>query len=228
MATNSGLLKSSLSRKYWMAASGLFLIIFLLQHFTINMLSVISPDTFNEVSHFMGNNPLVQFLLQPILIGGVIFHFVMGFVLEAKNRASRSVKYAYQDAAASSSWMSRNMIYTGLVVLVFLALHFYDFWLPEITTKYIVGDTSGLLPNGGFRYFEELQHKFVDPIRVGIYVLGFILLSLHLMHGFQSAFQSLGARQPKYYSLVQSIGNLYAVAIPCGFIFIALYHFLAH
>lgn len=228
MATNSGLLKSSLQRKYWMAASGLFLIIFLLQHFTINLLSVLSPDAFNEVSHFMGNNPMVQFLLQPILIGGVIFHFIMGFVLEAKNRASRSVKYVYQNSAANASWMSRNMIYSGLVILVFLGLHFYDFWLPEITTKYIVGDTSGLLATGEFRYFEELTHKFVDPIRVGIYVLAFVLLSLHLMHGFQSAFQSLGARHPKYHALVQNIGNIYAVVIPCGFIFIALFHFLAH
>ena len=84
----SGVIKSSLARKYAMALSGLFLVVFLLQHFTINLTSVFSEDVFNEISHFMGNNPLVQFVLQPILIFGVIFHFFMGFVLELKNRSA--------------------------------------------------------------------------------------------------------------------------------------------
>ena len=68
--------------------------IFLVMHVSINFTSVFSPELFNEMSHFMGTNPVVQGLMQPILIFGVIFHFVMGFVLEAKNRASRQVSYA--------------------------------------------------------------------------------------------------------------------------------------
>ena len=85
----SGFLKSSIGRKIAMALSAFFLMFFILQHFAINVLSVFNPDAFNEVSHFMGTNPLVQFVLQPILIFGVVFHFVMGFVLEFKNRASK-------------------------------------------------------------------------------------------------------------------------------------------
>lgn len=73
-----GLIKSSIARKVAMALSGLFLVFFLLQHFTINFTSIFSADTFNELSHFMGTNPLVQFVLQPVLIFGVVFHFVMG------------------------------------------------------------------------------------------------------------------------------------------------------
>ncbi len=225
---NSALIKSSLARKYWMAASGLFLIIFLTQHFTINFLSVFSEDAFNNASHFMGTNPLVQFIAQPILLIGVLFHFIMGFVLEIQNRKARSQKYAHNSPAANSSWMSRNMIITGIMVLLFLGLHFYDFWIPEIKTKYLNGDMSGLSADGSYRYYEELVHKFVDPIRVGIYILSFIFLSLHLLHGFQSAFQSLGARHPKYTPLVKKLGNLFAIAIPLGFIVIALYHHLAH
>ena len=76
----STLIKTSLAKKFAMALSGLFLVFFLLQHFTINLTSVFSEQVFNELSHFMGNNPLVQFVLQPVLIFGVIFHFVMGFV----------------------------------------------------------------------------------------------------------------------------------------------------
>ena len=89
----SGLIKSSLARKFVMALSGLFLVIFLVLHVTINLASVISPEFFNEASHFMGYNPLVQFVMQPILIVGVIVHFVMGFVLEAQNRKARGIAY---------------------------------------------------------------------------------------------------------------------------------------
>mgnify|MGYP006170315653 CR=1 FL=1 len=78
----SGLLKSSIAKKVAMALSGLFLMLFLAQHFFINMTSVFSADVFNSISHFMGTNPLVQFVIQPILIVGVVFHFIMGFVLD--------------------------------------------------------------------------------------------------------------------------------------------------
>ena len=94
--------------------------VFLVQHLTINMLSVISPDTFNEASHFMGTNPLVQFLLQPVLMFAVIFHFVMGFVLELKNRNARSVDYAFKNPSTSSSGC-QNMIISGLTVCIFSA-----------------------------------------------------------------------------------------------------------
>ncbi len=220
---------SSLGKKLIMALSGIFLMVFLLQHFLINFLSIISADTFNSVSHFMGTNPLVQFLLQPILIAGVVIHFIMGIYLELKNRGARNVKYAMYKGGANSSWMSRNMIYSGLVTLAFLGLHFYDFWIPEITTKYIEGDMSGLLHNSDqFRYYEELVHKFHDPVRVGIYVVSFILLALHLLHGFQSSFQSAGFNSNKYTPAIQKLGNVYAIVIPLGFAFIALYHYLSN
>lgn len=209
-----------------MALSALFLMFFLLQHFAINFTSVFSEQVFNDLSHFMGTNPLVQFALQPILIFGVVYHFVMGFVLEAKNRNARAVKYAKNNGAANSTWFSRNMIYSGMVILLFLAVHFYDFWIPEISTKYIQGDMSGLFANGEFRYYEEMVEKFHDPIRTGIYVLAFVFLALHLMHGFQSAFQSVGARHNKYTPAIQKLGKLYAIVIPAGFIFIALFHHL--
>ena len=208
-----------------MALSAFFLMVFILQHFAINILSVFNPDLFNEISHFMGTNPLVQFVLQPVLIFGVIFHFIMGFVLEFKNRASRSVSYAVNNGNANSTWMSRNMIYSGGFILVFLVIHFIDFWIPEINTKYIVGDTSGLLGDGSdYRYFEELQHKFVPLWRVALYCIGFVFLSLHLLHGFNSAYQSVGANN-KYTNALKGFGKAYAVLVPLGFIVIALFHF---
>ena len=89
----SAILKSSIAKKVAMALSGLFLIMFLSLHFFINMVSVFSADAFNAMSHFMGYNPLIQFAMQPVLIAGVVFHFVMGFVLELKNNKARPVAY---------------------------------------------------------------------------------------------------------------------------------------
>jgi succinate dehydrogenase / fumarate reductase cytochrome b subunit len=223
----SGILNSSIGRKFAMALSALFLMIFLLQHFAINLLSVFSADTFNEVSHYMGTFWAIQYVMQPVLIFGVIFHFVMGFVLEIKNKKARTISYAKNNGAANSTWMSRNMIYSGLAILAFICLHFYDFWLPEINTKYIQGDMSGLLANGEFRYFEELQHKFVDIWRVALYCIAFIFLALHLLHGFNSAFQSTGMNN-KYTKGLKGFGKAYAILIPLGFIFIALFHHFNH
>ncbi|MBG7630617.1 MAG: succinate dehydrogenase cytochrome b subunit [Bacteroidetes bacterium] len=224
----SGFLSSSIARKVAMALSALFLIIFLIIHLAVNLTSLCSEDVFNEMSHFMGTNPLIQFAMQPVLIFGVVFHFVMGFVLELRNKKARNVKYAKFNGGASASWSSRNMVVSGAVILAFIVLHFIDFWIPEINTKYILGDMSGVLPGEeGYRYFEELQHKFADPLRVGAYVVAFILLGLHLAHGFQSAFQSMGFNN-KYTGFVKGLGKWYSILIPLGFIIIALFHHFNH
>ncbi|MCA0932998.1 succinate dehydrogenase cytochrome b subunit [Lutimonas saemankumensis] len=218
----SGFLSSSIARKVAMALSALFLIMFLVIHLAVNITSLFSEKLFNELSHFMGTNPLIQFALQPVLIFGVVFHFVMGFILELRNKRARDVKYVKFNGAASASWVSRNMVVSGFVILAFLVLHFIDFWFPEMNYKYVE-----VLPEDPNRYFEELQHKFVSPLRVGAYVIAFVLLALHLLHGFQSAFQSVGFNN-KYTGAVKSFGKFYSFAIPFGFIIIALYHHFNH
>ena len=214
----SGFLSSSIGKKFAMALSALFLMIFLLQHFAINILSVFSESAFNKASHFMGTFWAVQYLLQPVLIFGVIFHFVMGFVLEIQNRKARQIKYAKNNGNANSSWMSRNMIWSGFAILTFIVLHFIDFWIPEMQYKYI--DFS---PENPTRYFHELVEKFHNPVKVSAYVIAFIFLILHLLHGFNSAFQSVGANN-KYTKALKGFSKIYAIGIPLGFIFIALFH----
>lgn len=221
MSWFSQFFKSTIGRKFAMALSALFLLIFLLQHFTINFTSVFSESAFNSLSHFMGTNPLVQFVMQPILIFAVVFHFVMGFVLEVKNKNAREVKYEMNKGAANSTWVSRNMIWSGLTILAFLGLHFYDFWIPEMVHKYV--EFSPEDPN---RYFAETVHKFENPVRVALYVIAFVLLAMHLLHGFQSAFQSIGARHSKYTPAIVKAGKIYAIGIPVGFIFIAIFHYI--
>jgi len=211
---------SSIIRKVSMALSGLFLVVFLTQHFTINLTSVYSEKIFNEISHFMGNNFIVQFILQPILIFGVVFHFVMGFVLEYNNRNSRDTNYVSFKGSLNSNWLSRNMIYSGIVILSFLGLHFYDFWVPEINYKYVE-----VLPLDQERYYEELVHKFESPVRTMIYSISFVFLALHLYHGFSSSFQSIGFNN-KYSSALKLFANGFSIMIPLGFIFIAIFHHL--
>ena len=211
---------SSIIRKVSMALSGLFLVVFLTQHFTINLTSVFSESIFNEISHFMGNNFIVQFIFQPILIFGVVFHFVMGFILEYSNRNSRDINYVSFKGNSNSKWISRNMIYSGIVILLFLGLHFYDFWLPEINYKYVE-----VLPLDQDRYYEELIHKFESPIRTLVYSISFVFLALHLYHGFSSSFQSVGFNN-KYSSALKLFANGFSIIIPLGFIFIAIFHHL--
>ena len=221
-----GFFKSSIGRKVAMALSAFFLMFFLIIHLAVNITSVFSEASFNELAHFMGTNPLVQFALQPVLIFGVVFHFVMGFILEIKNKKANGVNYAKNNGAANSTWMSRNMIYSGLAILAFIVLHFIDFWIPELNTKYVLGDMSGM-HLGEFRYYQELVEKFHSHIRTIAYVLAFILLGLHLAHGFTSAFQSMGVTAGRKKTL-QNIGKGYSIIIPLGFIIIALYHHLKY
>lgn len=214
----SGLLNTSIARKVAMALSGLFLISFLALHVSLNMVSVFSKDAYNSVSHFMGYNPIIQFVMQPILAFGVVFHFIMGFVLELKNRSSRPIGYVNYKGSANASWPSRNMIVSGLVVLAFMGLHFYDFWFPELGYKYIDGN----LPDAT-RYYHELHEKFESPIRTGLYCFAFLLLSLHLWHGFNSSFQSVGFNN-KYSRALHKLGYAFAIVVPFCFIVVALFH----
>lgn len=212
---------SSIGRKYAMALSAMFLLIFLVMHLSVNLLSIFGETAYNNASQFMGYNPLIQFLMQPVLMVAVIFHFVMGFILEIRNNRARPIKYAMNKGEANSTWMSRNMIITGAVILAFLALHMYDFWYHEMNYKYIEG-----LPVEENRFWGDLHNKFSNLWRVVLYVISFVLLGLHLAHGFQSSFQSIGARHPKYTPFIKAFGTWYSVLIPLGFIIIAVYHFV--
>jgi succinate dehydrogenase / fumarate reductase cytochrome b subunit len=212
---------STIGRKVLMALSGLFLVSFLVIHVSINLVSVFSEEAFNEASHFMGTNPVIQFVMQPVLMFGVFFHLIMGIILELQNNKAREVKYAFNKPSANSNWMSRNMIYTGAVIMAFLGLHLYDFWMHEMVVKYIE-----FQPEDPNRYFHETVEKFQDPIRVLIYLVSFVALALHLLHGFQSSFQSVGFNHTKYTPLIKKAGNAFAIVVPAVFAFIAIYHYL--
>lgn len=214
--SKTGIFNSSIGRKFAMALSAIFLMIFLVQHLIINLSAVFSEDLFNQLSHFMGTNFLVQFIAQPILVFAVIFHFVMGMYLERKNRAARPIKYVKYNGAANASWMSRNMMISGLVILAFLVLHLIDFFIPEISYKYVE-----MNPEDPTRYYDHLLDKFRNPGRVLAYCVAFVLLALHLLHGFGSAFQSIGQNN-QYLNRKMKLGTYYALLVPLGFIVTAI------
>ena len=204
---------SSLTRKFWMAITGLFLVIFLALHLTINLLTLCSdPELFNAASHFMGSNVLIQ-AMQYVLALGFIFHIATGIILNSQNNSARPVKYAKDNPGENSSTASRSMIRTGLLVLVFLCIHLYNYYYK---IKFIGVDDDYLLVT-------ELFNSFIYTL---IYVVSFILLGIHLNHGFQSAFQSLGANHRKYTGWIKKIGSIYSLVIGAGFSLIALYHFI--
>ncbi len=209
----SGLTSSSLGRKIVMSLSGFFLITFLLVHLGVNLTLFAGADIFNAASHFMATNPLIQ-VMQYVLAAGFIIHIIMGIRLELKNRASRPIKYAKNNAAANSGWASRNMIYTGVLILLFLVLHLKDFFV-----KIKFGEV-----HDDYQLVTEL---FKNPIYVLIYVIAFILLGIHLSHGFQSAFTSIGARAPKYLKCVKNLGMAFSYIIALGFSIIAIFFYFA-
>jgi len=144
----------------------------------------------------------------------------MGIYLELKNKKAKGQKNVKNNASANSSWVSRNMVVTGIMIMLFLIAHLLDFWAKEMDYKYI-----SVVAEDPTRYWAELHHEMGELKHMVIYVLSFIFLSLHLMHGFQSAFQSVGFNHNKYTPIVKKLGYTYAILVPAGFVFVALFHF---
>ncbi|HLS31420.1 MAG TPA: succinate dehydrogenase cytochrome b subunit [Flavobacteriaceae bacterium] len=216
----SKFLNTTVAKKFAMGISGLFLVLYLLMHVTINFVSTVSPSVYNDLSEFMGYNFVIQLIMQPILILGIIFHFVMGMVLEYNNKKARNISYVKFDKSSNTTWMSRTMIYTGIVILLFLGLHMYDFFFYEIGHKLSTGYDSSQAQD----FHAGLVGKFTDPIRVGVYVIAFIFLMLHLLHGFYGSFQSIGWGNKSSRAL-KGFAKWFSIIVPLLFIYIALFHY---
>ena len=207
---------SSIVRKFIMALSGLFLIIFLITHLVINSLTLSSSkDLFNEAAHFMATNPII-YAMQYVLALGFIIHIGMGIKLTIQNKRARSQEYVYNKMSKNTGLSSRSMIVSGGLVIVFLALHLRDYFyqmkfvgLPEGTTDY-----------------DLVVNLFTNPYYTAVYVIAFIVLGIHLNHGFKSAFQSMGANHKKYNPLIKIVSTAYSIVIALGFSAIAIFHFI--
>ncbi|MBK6521042.1 MAG: succinate dehydrogenase cytochrome b subunit [Bacteroidia bacterium] len=211
--SNSGFLKSSIGKKVIMGATGLFLITFLVVHCFINMLIFFNDggETFNKGAEFMGTNWLIR-ATEIILFVGLILHVVQALVLTLENRKARPVPYAKVNGAANSSWYSRSMGLLGTLILMFLIIHLRHFWVESRFTDHIAHNEYEKLAGQETMYHEMLE-VFENPIVVLVYVLAMISLAYHLLHGFQSVFQTLGLNHRKYTPLIKKAGIVFSIVI---------------
>lgn len=225
--SNNGLLKSSLAKKYLMALTGLFLCTFLVGHLAGNLQLFIQgaegQQAFNEYAEFMTTFPLVK-LLSYLTYACVLFHIVDGIVLTTRNRKSRPVGYVKERGSANASWASRNMGLLGTIIAVFLVSHMQTFWYKM---------HFGEMPmHDGLKDLHTVVLAFFSPENsLGIVaVLGYILaqmaLAFHLVHGFQSGFQSLGLRHPKYTPAIEKTGYLFGIGVPLLFAIIPVFLYI--
>jgi len=222
MSWLKGFFNSSIGRKFIMALTGLFLILFLTEHMIANLLLIL-PDNgviYNQYSHFMVTFPLIR-VVEILLFASIIFHIIYALVLTYRNRQARPVKYAVRKPGENSSWVSRNMGFLGLILFIFLAIHLAGFFAKTRITH----DLGMVTINGVEMHdvYSLVKAKFEIWWFDLIYIIGFIALGAHLWHGFYSSFRTLGLRHPKYLPLFKGIGIFIAVIIPLGFAVVPIY-----
>ncbi|MFM7645525.1 MAG: succinate dehydrogenase cytochrome b subunit [Sphingomonadales bacterium] len=212
----SELFTSSVGKKWIMGLTGIFLLLFLIVHVGLNacIFAMDGGVMFNKAAHFMGSNAVPR-ILEIGLFAGIILHMIQGWSLEMSNRAARKKGYAVAMGNKGSKWYSRSMGLLGTLLFLFLVMHISHFWIPSRIT--------GLDPVmiDGKEYHDlygEMLQVFNDNLAVVVlYVLGCIALAWHLLHGFQSAFRTLGLTNGRYILLVESVGVMFSILVPLLF-----------
>ena len=214
---------SSITKKVIMSLAGLFLITFLLVHLGINLflmpLTENHQEIFELLAGFMATNPVIK-VFEVVLFGGFIIHIIYGIIVQLQNWASRgSIRYK-SGSKTNTTFSSQYMIYTGLLVFLFLAMHMYQFYFIKLGFV----STTFVDAHGHPEFFHIAIELFTtQPLFSIIYIVSFVILGFHLDHAFQSAFQTLGWDHPKYLPIVRAVGKIYAIVVPAGFIIIPLY-----
>ncbi len=211
-------LTSSLGKKYVMGLTGFFLITFLIVHVGINSSIFLNDggETFNSIAHFMSHNWILRFI-EVGLFAGFFIHIIQGLILWRQNSAARPVRYHVNKPARSSQWWSRSMGILGTLILLFLIMHISHFYVGTKVALY-----SGDQPHN---LYEEMKLVFSAWWIVVLYVLGVISLFWHLLHGFQSAFQTFGLANKRFGPLVNAIGVGYTVIVCVLFVLMPLSFF---
>ncbi len=201
-------LTSSIGKKVTMAATGLFLIVFLLEHLYGNVLLYFNDhgEAFNEYSHSAVRNIIIR-IVEIFLFAAIIIHVIQALIITMDNRKARPIKYAAPSTAGGSNWINRNMGITGSIILFFIIVHLYNFFLPYRITS---------MPNG-MNLAQLVKAGFQNPYYVALYVISVTFLSFHLSHGFRSAFHTLGLNNKKYTPVWKMAANGFAVFIWLGF-----------
>ncbi len=194
-----------------MALAGLFLITFLPVHLGINLLLLkTDPLPFNRAAHFMATFPVIK-VIEVVLMASILVHIAYGIYLQIENWLSRPVGYAGGEKSHTDS-LSRFMIWTGATVMLFIILHFINFYFVKL----------GLVKGDPENFYGMAHSLFKIPAYDYIYLSCFILLGIHLHHAFYSAFQTLGLNHRIWTPVVKTVAWIFAIAIPAGFALIPI------
>jgi succinate dehydrogenase / fumarate reductase cytochrome b subunit len=202
--------KSSLGKKLVMGITGLFLISFLMVHCFLNSLIFINDggETFNLGAEFMAKNWVIR-AMEIVLFGGLLWHIIQAAILTRENKKARPVAYAASNPSANSKWYSRSMGLLGTILLIFLIIHLRHFWVVSRFTDEITSGRETL--------FNEMKEVFSQLWVVILYCLAMVSLGYHLLHGFKSAFQTLGWNHVKYNAIIEKTGVIISIVLPVLF-----------
>jgi succinate dehydrogenase / fumarate reductase, cytochrome b subunit len=215
----------SIGRKFLMSVTGIFLLLFILVHLTVNLLMIFddSGTLYNLGAHFMVSNPVIK-VVEPILGLGFLIHIIWSMIITWENWRARPVRYRKSTRSEATSWASRNMFILGGLVFVFLGIHLFNFYIRlRFTGSPLLEDTiiGGTEMHNTYAFVSALFKESL--IYSLLYVLGGCLLGLHVTHGFWSAFQTIGISNKHWLNRLQWIARVYAILVAIGFSVIPLY-----
>ena len=212
------LINSSIGRKVVMSSTGICLILFLTFHCCMNIAAFFSREAYNMICSFLGSNWYA--VAGTMGLGALaVFHIVYAFILTAQNRRARgNERYAVSSRRPEVSWASQNMLVLGLIILIGLLLHLYNFWghmmfaeLAHIEVKHHPAD--------GFAWIQE---TFANPVYSVLYLLWILALWFHVSHGFWSSMQTFGWSGKIWLKRWQCIGLVYVTILMCVFAILIL------
>ena len=218
------LLNSSIGKKLIMSISGLFLILFLVFHLSMNVAAVFSGEAYNMVCSLLGSN-WYAVAATLVLAAGVVIHFVYAIILTLQNRKARgNDRYAINARPKGVEWASQNMFVLGLIVILFMLLHFSQFWykmmFAELIGHHEVALGSAMVsPQDGAAFINYyFQGKAVITV---LYLIWYVALWFHLTHGFWSAIQTIGWNNTIWMNRWECISKIVATVI-CGLMFLMI------
>ncbi len=222
---NKGL--SSITKKLIMAITGGAMVFFLLFHASMNLVAIIKPEGYNKICEFLGAN-WYALVATVGLAALMVFHLIYAFVLSLQNyRARGSQRYAVVEKQEGVSWASKNMLVIGVIVLVGLGLHLFNFWanmqLPEVLHKLGYEDADITYAADGVYHIENTFSCSVYSI---IYLVWLVFLWFHLDHGIASVMQSIGWSNHVWQKRIECIGKILAALIALMFASVVLYYWI--
>ncbi|MGK2864047.1 MAG: succinate dehydrogenase cytochrome b subunit [Chitinophagaceae bacterium] len=208
---------SAVGRKLVMGLTGLFLISFLVVHVGVNA-TIWANDggvMFNNTAHFMGTTIVIR-IMEVGLFLGIFLHIIQGYILAASNQSKRKIGYEVPMGNRGSKWYSRSMGLLGTILLLFFILHWWHFWIPSRFTgieEVLVPGTEKKLYN----VYGLMKITFSELWVVVVYVIACFSLFWHLLHGFQSAFRTMGLSNKRFIAMVQGLGVGFSVIVSLAF-----------